>query len=315
MSDKPVEKIEDIFESVQPDQPAAPVGGFSAQETAGTGQNAEPAQIGKRGISKGLVSLIAVLLVVAGVAGAYFFVPEFKSAVSRETLGAWNKGASLLSSLTGGGQASSEEASCPDDKFTCPDGTVLVRKGNGCQFPACPDAKSLGDGAGSAVANHEFAKIADSGNQEFFRDSKRLSDIGRAKDALEKFRVRTGTYPRNLEFGQNLTALDGGVIAHIPRNPLPGGEEYDYRSYAKDGYIIVFTLESGAEGVGKGKSVALPEGNSPAADSDGDGLFDAEERMYGTDPKTKDTDKDGYSDMEELSKGYNPAGTGMYGRR
>ena len=41
-------------------------------------------------------------------------------------------------------------------------------------------------------------------------------------------------------------------------------------------------------------------------DSDQDGLSDAEERMYRTDPNNPDTDGDGYSDGTEIKSGYNP---------
>ena len=41
-------------------------------------------------------------------------------------------------------------------------------------------------------------------------------------------------------------------------------------------------------------------------DSDQDGLSDAEEKTYGTDPHKADTDGDGYSDGVEVKSGYNP---------
>lgn len=42
------------------------------------------------------------------------------------------------------------------------------------------------------------------------------------------------------------------------------------------------------------------------ADSDHDGLSDAEEKVYGTDPSNADTDGDGYSDGVEVKSGYDP---------
>jgi len=41
-------------------------------------------------------------------------------------------------------------------------------------------------------------------------------------------------------------------------------------------------------------------------DSDCDGLTNAEEKLYGTDPNNPDTDGDGYSDGVEVKSGYDP---------
>lgn len=41
-------------------------------------------------------------------------------------------------------------------------------------------------------------------------------------------------------------------------------------------------------------------------DSDRDGLTDAEEKLYATNPKSADTDEDGYSDGVEVKSGYDP---------
>ncbi len=49
---------------------------------------------------------------------------------------------------------------------------------------------------------------------------------------------------------------------------------------------------------------------SNADDPDQDGLNNAEERLYGTDPNNPDTDGDGYPDGEEVKNGYNPLGSG-----
>jgi hypothetical protein len=45
-------------------------------------------------------------------------------------------------------------------------------------------------------------------------------------------------------------------------------------------------------------------------DADADGLTDADESKYGTDPQNPDTDGDGFRDGEEADSGYNPAGPG-----
>lgn len=41
-------------------------------------------------------------------------------------------------------------------------------------------------------------------------------------------------------------------------------------------------------------------------DSDSDGLSNEDERLYGTDPKNRDTDSDGYSDLVEIQSSWNP---------
>lgn len=44
----------------------------------------------------------------------------------------------------------------------------------------------------------------------------------------------------------------------------------------------------------------------PTADSDGDGLNNADEQLWGTDPNNPDTDGDGFRDGEEVAAGHNP---------
>jgi hypothetical protein len=63
--------------------------------------------------------------------------------------------------------------------------------------------------------------------------------------------------------------------------------------------IVSFTMFSYAqENSTSNKNIFL--------DSDQDGLSDAEEKVYGTDPFKADTDSDGYSDGQEVKSGYNP---------
>lgn len=57
-------------------------------------------------------------------------------------------------------------------------------------------------------------------------------------------------------------------------------------------------------------SVPNPRLDFFTRDSDHDGLPDAVEQMYGTDPKSPDTDNDTYLDGDEVLRGYNPSGGG-----
>jgi hypothetical protein len=47
-------------------------------------------------------------------------------------------------------------------------------------------------------------------------------------------------------------------------------------------------------------------GKQPLIDSDGDKLWDYEERIWGTDPNNPDTDGDGYKDKTEIINGFDP---------
>ena len=47
-------------------------------------------------------------------------------------------------------------------------------------------------------------------------------------------------------------------------------------------------------------------GNNADLDDDNDGLTDADEATYGTDPLNPDTDGDGVSDADEVAAGTNP---------
>lgn len=47
-----------------------------------------------------------------------------------------------------------------------------------------------------------------------------------------------------------------------------------------------------------------------APDTDNDGLTDAEEVVFGTDPNKKDSDGDSFEDLAEIKNSYNPAGAG-----
>lgn len=72
----------------------------------------------------------------------------------------------------------------------------------------------------------------------------------------------------------------------------------------------VIPLDADGDGLTDEEEITL--GTNPrTADTDGDQLFDKEERdVYGTDPLNPDTDSDGYIDGAEVRNGYNPNGPG-----
>ncbi len=55
---------------------------------------------------------------------------------------------------------------------------------------------------------------------------------------------------------------------------------------------------------------AADDSSTPSADSDEDGLTNAEEARYKTDPLNDDSDDDGFLDGEEVENGFNPNGDG-----
>lgn len=57
-------------------------------------------------------------------------------------------------------------------------------------------------------------------------------------------------------------------------------------------------------------ATSTPEISLLMGDSDGDGLMDREELIFGTDPEKSDTDGDTYNDLTEILNLYNPAGSG-----
>lgn len=137
------------------------------------------------------------------------------------------------------------------------------------------------------------------------RDAQRLNDISQIKTALALYADdHEMKYPKTLdELSKN--------ISKVPVNPSPGGVDYTYEP-SKDfkSYQLSFILEVGNGGYGPGLHIQTPEGIDKGKDSDSDGLTDAQENYFGTNPNKADTDGDGYTDGEEVKNGYNPNGPG-----
>jgi len=113
----------------------------------------------------------------------------------------------------------------------------------------------------------------------------------------------------------------------IPQDPSGGSNSYVYESMDGTVYAIKFTLEEGTAGLSSGNHEAGPNGLDIAAaqpttepgtprnvqvptftaDSDHDGLTDAEEKIFLTDPQKPDTDGDSYNDGLEVNNDYDPA--------
>lgn len=74
-----------------------------------------------------------------------------------------------------------------------------------------------------------------------------------------------------------------------------------------DGNLDAATAAADSDGDGMSDADEAIFGSDPAsADTDGDGLLDGEEALAGTDPLASDTDEDGYSDFDELETGHSP---------
>jgi len=61
-----------------------------------------------------------------------------------------------------------------------------------------------------------------------------------------------------------------------------------------------------AGGADGGPDITQPDSGPAAPDADNDGLSDADEDVYGTDPNNPDSDGDGLSDGEEVARGSDP---------
>lgn len=88
-------------------------------------------------------------------------------------------------------------------------------------------------------------------------------------------------------------------------------EECQLNLGAADANIYNLIIEIG-EGVSNENlnKIPLANANFIGKDTDEDGLSDAIEIAFGTDPAKADTDEDGYDDKSELLAGYNPLGEG-----
>ncbi len=175
------------------------------------------------------------------------------------------------------------------------------------------------------------------------RDQQRFLDINLIKTGLELYYADRGSYP--IKINQIVLGTSGAstlsaagfsdfpqaplYLNKVPQDPLVSqGGAYTYISAAGIDYQLSFSLEQGVGDLSSGTHFLTPAGFDktettppsepeteipslgaaplPSLDSDGDGLTDAEEIIYGSLIDNIDTDGDGYSDGSEVKFGYNP---------
>lgn len=111
-----------------------------------------------------------------------------------------------------------------------------------------------------------------------------------------------------VSIGAFITVLFIGVIIFVAiRLLFPSGSQIPIPSFSPVTVSVAPVLTPvPLGGTATPQSVVVADD----ADPDNDGLTNAEERFYGTDPQKSDTDNDGYKDGEEVRSGYNPLGPG-----
>jgi len=115
----------------------------------------------------------------------------------------------------------------------------------------------------------------------------------------------------NLYIKAEFTNHDDSMSIEVPKNYV--GFEELFGAALGDAFGLPEAEEGEFDYFGGDNEVSkgFPEaGSGTSLDSDGDGLPDADEGFYGTDPFDTDSDNDGILDGQEVEDGSNPMGTG-----
>ena len=89
------------------------------------------------------------------------------------------------------------------------------------------------------------------------RDDQRIADVTSLRDALKKHFDEKSSYPDNFD------GLVPGYLSALPKNPTPGGRDYNYTpigSLPAKFYDLSYELEVGTDEVSAGGHVATPDG-------------------------------------------------------
>jgi len=156
-------------------------------------------------------------------------------------------------------------------------------------------------------------------NSVYSEDSASVKILVRANRPFEgyiRYGTKPGKYSKKVDFDRPRKSEQEKTLEN-----LDFATNYYYKLYLKDvlnktlnspEYTFVTLPENVLTGQG---NTNLPSEeffniNDPAQDFDLDGLTNAQEEGYNTDPINKDTDGDGYIDGLEVVHGYNPNGPG-----
>ncbi len=146
----------------------------------------------------------------------------------------------------------------------------------------------------------------DSSQVQFLINAKTMQlDRVTLKTAVHDLGTGDASSSATITLTMNVTKMNEDIVITTPENAAP------IDTLGADLFTPPATTGSIDE---SSPSPLAPENSTqiidPNKDTDGDGLTDVQEKIYGTDSNNKDTDGDGFTDGDEVKKGYNPNGPG-----